>query len=264
MERNRVLRSKQKAVVHMIGLLAIWLVSPVTYSALSGANFSITRTTISSAGKTSNSLNYAAQSIIGQTAASTSFSISYVNNAGFLSTSDSDGDGIFDNVDNCLSDFNPTQLNTDNDGSGDICDLDDDNDGLSDALEAILGTAPLLIDTDNDGLSDFVEVNFDSDSNNYQVGVDTDPNDPDTDGDALLDGYDPSPLISEPYGDIAPLGAPDGIINAADVLIALRIVLGEITATTQDLARGDVYPPGSPDGIINLQDMLMIRDRVLH
>lgn len=257
------MRSKQKAVVHMIGLLTIWLMSPVAYSALSSANFSITRTVISSAGKTSNSLNYATQSVIGQTAASTSISISYIINAGFLSTTDSDGDGIFDNVDNCISDFNPTQLDTDSDGAGNVCDLDDDNDGLSDVLEAILGTDPLLIDTDNDGLSDFVEVNFDSDPNNYQVGVDTDPNDPDTDGDALLDGYDPSPLISEPYGDIAPLGALDGIINAADVLIARRIVLGEITATPQGLARGDVFPPGNPDGVINIQDLLVIQNRVL-
>ena len=221
------MRLKQKAVVHVIGLLAIWLVSPVAYSALSSANFSIPRNVISSAGKTSNSLNYAVQSVIGQTAANTTISISYTNSAGFLSITDSDGDG------------------------------------LSDALEATLGTDPLLVDTDNDGLSDFVEVNFDNNPNNYQVGVDTDPNNPDTDGDGLPDGSDPSPLVSEPNGDIAPLGAPDGIINAADVLIARRIVHGEITATVLELERGDVFPPGSPDGVINLQDLILIQNLVL-
>jgi hypothetical protein len=257
------LRLKQKTAVYLIGLLSMWLVLPVAHSASSSANYSITRTVISSAGNTSSSLSYAVQSVIGQTAATTSTSTNHILRAGFLSTSDTDGDGVFDNVDNCINDFNTTQLDTDSDGSGDACDIDDDGDGLTDVLEATLGTNPLLIDTDNDGLSDFVEVNFDGNPNNYQVGVDTDPNDSDTDGDALLDGSDPSPLISEPYGDIAPLGAPDGIINAADVLITRRIVLGELIASPQELARGDTYPPGSPDGVINLQDLILIQGLVL-
>ncbi len=44
------------------------------------------------------------------------------------------------------------------DGIGDVCDDDDDNDGLTDLEEAAVGTDPLVADTDGDGFSDGVEV----------------------------------------------------------------------------------------------------------
>ncbi|MBV1787956.1 thrombospondin type 3 repeat-containing protein [Marinobacterium sp. D7] len=45
---------------------------------------------------------------------------------------DSDGDGIEDAVDNCVTTYNPRQTDLDGDGLGDLCDSDDDNDGLDD------------------------------------------------------------------------------------------------------------------------------------
>lgn len=45
---------------------------------------------------------------------------------------DSDSDLVHDPYDNCSSAENPDQRDTDGDGSGDICDLDDDNDGITD------------------------------------------------------------------------------------------------------------------------------------
>ena len=59
-------------------------------------------------------------------------------------------------------------------------------------------------------------------------------------------------------GDLAPLNAPDGVVNAADVLVATRITLGLLAAGPLQLAHGDVYPPGNPDGVINLQDLILI------
>ncbi|NOQ90878.1 MAG: hypothetical protein GQ549_08020, partial [Gammaproteobacteria bacterium] len=60
-----------------------------------------------------------------------------------------------------------------------------------------------------------------------------------------------------------PLGAPDGVINVADYLIAVRIKLGEVVAGDVQLAHGDVYPPGAPDGVINTSDVLLIQKMVL-
>lgn len=59
-------------------------------------------------------------------------------------------------------------------------------------------------------------------------------------------------------GDIAPLGAPDGNLNAADVYVMMRIVLGLIEPDTNTLAYGDIYPVGAPDGVINLSDLLQL------
>jgi hypothetical protein len=70
---------------------------------------------------------------------------------------DKDGDGIANNLDNCPNDANADQLDTDTDGKGDVCDPDDDNDGVTDADEALNGSNPLVADTDGDGLSDLVD-----------------------------------------------------------------------------------------------------------
>lgn len=51
-----------------------------------------------------------------------------------FATCDSDGDDVEDSVDNCPSLAND-QINTDDDGVGDACDLDDDSDGIVDALD---------------------------------------------------------------------------------------------------------------------------------
>ncbi|MFV2004488.1 MAG: hypothetical protein ACC650_04740, partial [Gammaproteobacteria bacterium] len=63
-------------------------------------------------------------------------------------------------------------------------------------------------------------------------------------------------------GDVAPLGSPDGLINASDYLITQRIVLGEIMATSLELSHGDLYPVGAPDGIINASDLILILQQI--
>jgi hypothetical protein len=101
---------------------------------------------------------------------------------------DSDGDGISDDIDNCPNVANPTQLDTDMDGLGDGCDEDDDNDGLTDLDEGLLGTSPTNPDTDGDGLSDGDEVLF----------WGTDPLSGDTDLDTVSDSVDNCPIVHNP------------------------------------------------------------------
>lgn len=76
---------------------------------------------------------------------------------------DGDGDGVADYNDNCPAVGNADQLNTDGDGLGNACDPDDDNDGISDAVELANGLNPLddtdaALDLDGDGLTNLEEA----------------------------------------------------------------------------------------------------------
>lgn len=172
---------------------------------------------------------------------------------------DADLDSINHDDDNCLLIYNFNQLDTDLDSAGNVCDLDDDNDGLTDIFEASIGTDSLLIDSDGDTISDYDEVAFDGNASTYIPGLDLNPLSTDTDNDQILDNLDPIPLtFNFNDGDLAPRGAPDGILNAADQSIATQIMVGKISATDSDLAHGDLYPVGAPDGIINVSDHLLL------
>lgn len=74
------------------------------------------------------------------------------------SAADLDLDGKPDATDNCPSIANADQADADADLIGDACDNDDDNDGLTDAQEASLGTNPRVTDSDGDGIADGQEV----------------------------------------------------------------------------------------------------------
>ncbi len=122
---------------------------------------------------------------------------------------------MFDSVDNCPLAANADQLDTDGDNTGNVCDPDDDNDGLSDVLELSIGTDTLRADTDGDGISDYNEVNYDGNPNAYTPDADLNPLSADTDGDGLGDGADTLPLLyNYNDGDVAPLGAPNGVVDA--------------------------------------------------
>ena len=55
-------------------------------------------------------------------------------------------------------------------------------------------------------------------------------------------------------GDLAPRGQPDGVINSADYLVALRIILQQTTPTADEIKHGDLYPAAGGDGEITLAD----------
>jgi len=79
--------------------------------------------------------------------------------------SDSDGDGVVDSVDNCISQRNTSQLNSDDDVFGNACDIDDDNDLVPDELD----NCPLndnlnQLNNDDDDLGDACDSDDDNDS----------------------------------------------------------------------------------------------------
>ncbi len=79
---------------------------------------------------------------------------------------DSDGDTIPDYEDNCPTDANTLQENFDGDAQGDICDPDDDNDGISDIAENYhpelnpFDNTDAAGDIDGDGLTNLEEFNI--------------------------------------------------------------------------------------------------------
>ncbi len=106
---------------------------------------------------------------------------------------DTDGDGVDDRFDNCFQNASADQRDNELDGIGNTCDSDDDNDGLTDVIEINAGTDPFdpddpsrTADSDGDGLADWDEV---------QNGCSR--NDPDTDGDGILDVDEPGTCTIE-------------------------------------------------------------------
>lgn len=210
---------------------------------------------------------------------------------------DADDDGYNHDLDNCVLSVNLDQLDTDLDAQGNVCDLDDDNDGLVDTLELLIGSDVLLVDTDGDGLSDYFEVAFDGDVTTYESGLDLNPLLVDSDGDTLSDldeiawdgdstsyilGSDLNPLsfdsdndgfadASDPIpldfnyadGDVAPLGSPDGVVNIADYVVYQRIIQQTLLPTASEYGHGDIYPVNAPDGVVDLSDLQLLQKMIL-
>ena len=120
--------------------------------------------------------------------------ISYLNN--YVSVSlvvdpDGDGDGIANNLDNCPSDANSDQLDTDSDGS-DYLDIDDDNDNVLDGDDAFPLDTTESVDTDSDGTGNNADTDDDGDSipDSNEISNGTNPLLADSDGDGVNDNID--------------------------------------------------------------------------
>tara|TARA_B100000767_G_scaffold136544_1_gene129346 strand:- start:99 stop:7694 length:7596 start_codon:yes stop_codon:yes gene_type:complete len=125
---------------------------------------------------------------------------------------DADGDGVEDGLDNCPSIANQDQVDTDDDGLGNACDDDDDNDGVLDVNDALPLNASESVDTDGDGIGNNADADDDGDevadeldncpitSNFNQLDTDGDTLgnvcDTDDDNDGIVDSADAFPLDS--------------------------------------------------------------------
>jgi len=61
--------------------------------------------------------------------------VSFLSWSEIVSFADVDNDGVIDSVDNCPMNYNLDQTDSDFDKLGDVCDSDDDNDGIDDILD---------------------------------------------------------------------------------------------------------------------------------
>lgn len=153
---------------------------------------------------------------------------------------DSDGDGIPDATDHCVTVADPLQIDLDADGQGDACDDDTDNDGVANAND----NCPLVANADQ------LDGNADGTGNACTA---------DSDGDSIADSTDNCPNVANPnQGDTDndKLGNPcdfdddaDGISDAHDNCLVVA------NANQLDLdgnAVGDLCDPGivwmSPSG----------------
>lgn len=85
------------------------------------------------------------------------------NNGIFVDT-DTDGDGVYDNQDNCKSTYNPDQSDIDGDGIGDACDDDIDGDGILNHNDNCPNNSNNnQSDIDGDGLGDVCDDDIDGD-----------------------------------------------------------------------------------------------------
>jgi hypothetical protein len=199
---------------------------------------------------------------------------------------DTDNDGVGNNSDNCPSASNTNQIDTDSDTQGDECDVDDDNDGLSDVDEISIGTDPLLSDTDSDGFLDSSDafpldasesVDTDNDgvgnnsdncpatSNSDQLDTDSDTQgdlcDTDDDNDGVLDGVDVFPLDATESVDTDKDGTGnnadtdddnDGVLDIVDVF---PLDATESVDTDNDGVGNNADPDDDNDGVLDVVDV---------
>ena len=102
----------------------------------------------------------------------------------------SDEDSYPDSIDNCISIVNEDQLDTDNDGMGDVCDSDDDNDGVADNSDLNSLDPSICRDMDADGCDD---CSIGTDGFGPLADYDTSNDGPDYNSDGICDVTDPEP-----------------------------------------------------------------------
>jgi hypothetical protein len=130
--------------------------------------------------------------------------------------SDTDGDGVIDDCDNCPDDINPGQEDSDGDGTGDVCSVCPGG----------------KIDTDTDSIPDACD----------NCPEDINPGQEDADSDGLGDVCDPCP--NRRPGDVN----GDAATSILDIESFATVLLDPAAATFDERCAADVNESGWPDG----------------
>ena len=132
-------------------LIVTGMFSPGLSAAPASPNYQLPWSVLDSGGTVSASANYQLAGSLQGNVGATASSPNYVLSGGFHSPPDSDGDTLRDFVDNCIEKPNPNQRDTDNDGIGNWCDPDFDNNGIVNAADlAFFKTKFFTTDPDAD------------------------------------------------------------------------------------------------------------------
>ena len=126
--------------------------------------------------------------------------------------------------------------------------IDSDIDDIADATDNCpFVYNPAQANLDGDALGDLCDDDIDGDGYTVAQG-DTDDYDP---------TVFPGSIITD--GDVN----GDGNINAADLLLMQRHVLGIIVLDAGSVTRGDLYPPGTGNDQLNVQDLILLQQFIL-
>ncbi|MDH3934640.1 MAG: hypothetical protein OEU62_05695, partial [Gammaproteobacteria bacterium] len=160
---------------------------------------------------------------------------------------DTDGDGLTDAYENNITGTDHESVDTDLDG------LVDGNSGVVRVVDYPDDPGyPDAVDADGDGSVDG-EQTTGTDANNEDTDGDLI-----NDGLEVANGSDPLDPLDLPNladGDVAPYGAPNGQLNAGDLTVMMRLALGLEDTRALELAHGDL---GTPDGVINAADVILL------
>ena len=200
--------------------------------------------------------------------------------SGGTGSTDSDGDSVADDVDNCPAVPNPAQTDSDGDGIGDLCDVlaDADGDSVADDVDNCPAVPnPAQTDSDGDGIGDLCDVLADADGDSVADDVDNCPAVPnpaqtdsdgdgigdlcdvlaDADGDSVADDVDNCPAVPNPAQTDSD---GDGIGDLCDVLADAD---GDSVADDVDncpAVRNPAQTDSDGDGIGDLCDALQDTD----
>ncbi len=158
---------------------------------------------------------------------------------------DLDLDTVPDLKDNCPLDPNTDQTDTDADSIGDVCDDDDDSDGIADGSDSTVDAMDMVVDlsldTDNDGVPN--DADDDDDADGIADADDIFPFD--TDNDGLHNGWDDDD-DGDGYADGSETNQGTELDPARwpgmGTIVALKVDGGTRTAELHDLSTQSVTP----------------------